>query len=362
MNMSRPELGGEIRHGGNWNLVRLVGFLIFIFSLALTVSGCDLLPEEIIIPTLMPEEELPTAIAHTAQALIDANPSPTTKAVFTPVAPDPTRFATPGNPTDSSPANEPTQQPQTTPTQLIETPSPSPTYALEDLSPTAIPNTLPYGDIQILNPGPLSKVRSPLQFHAYLFPGEDNRVRIALYGEDGRLLVRKVIRYSSPQENKVHLKRDLDFKIPGVAETARLEVSTQDVYGRLTALSSTDVILLTEGDADINPPLDLYEKIIIEEPIPNTLVQGSSLIVKGYTRYADQGQLLVQIVNYQGGVVGSKIIGISDQELELGYHFFAGEVPYQVGSATWVRVQVSAQDDNLSEVLHTASVRILLSP
>lgn len=360
--MSRPEKGGEGPPGGKWIQVRIVGGLFLVFILALTVSGCGLLPEEIIIPTLMPEEELPTAIARTAQALIDANPSPTTNLDPASATPDPAGSITPTIPANSSPANDPTREPETTPTRILGTPSPSPTYALEDLSPTAMPDILPYGDIQIINPGPLSKVTSPLQFHAYLFPGEDNRVRIALYGEDGRLLVRKVIRYSSPQEEKVHLKRDLHFEISGVAETARLEVSTRDEYGRLTALTSTDVILLTEGDADINPPLNLYEKIIIEEPVPNTLVQGSSLIVKGYTRYADQGQLLVQIVNFRGGVVGSKIIGVSGQELDLGYHFFAGEVPYQVRSATWVQVQVTAQDDDLSEVLHTSSVRILLSP
>lgn len=360
--MSRPDKGGEEHPGGKWNQVRIVGSFFLVFILALTVSGCDLLPEEIIIPTLMPEEELPTAIARTAQALIDANPSPTTNMGSASATPDPAGIATPTAPTDSSPANDPTPEPEMTPTRILDTPSPSPTYALEDLSPTAMPDSLPYGVIQIINPGPLSKVTSPLQFHAYLFPGEDNRVRIALYGEDGRLLVRKVIRYSSPQENKVHLKRDLHFEISGVAETARLEVSTRDEYGRLTALTSTDVILLTEGDADINPPLNLYEKIIIEEPVPNTLVQGSSLIVKGFTRYADQDQLLVQIVNFRGGVVGSKIIGVSDQELDLGYHFFAGEVPYQVRSATWVQVQVTARDDSLSEVLHTSSVRILLSP
>ncbi len=360
--MSRPEYGGEARSRGKWIQIRIVGIYILVFSLSLIVSGCDLLPEEIIIPTMIPEEEIPTAIARTAQALIDTNPRPPSDMETASATPHPAGVTSSANLVDPSPAFDPTPEPQNTPTQLVDTPSPSPTYALEDLSPTAMPDSLPYGDIQIINPGPLSKVTSPLQFHAYLFPGGDDRVRIALYGEDGRLLVRKVIRYNSPQENKVHLKRDLNFEIPGVAETARLEVSTQDEYGRLTALSSTDVILLMEGDADINPPLDLYEKLIIEEPISNTLVQGSSLIVKGYTRYADHGQLLVRIVDFRGGVVGSKIIGVSDQELDLGYHFFAGEVPYQVTSATWVRVQVTAQDDDLSGVLHTSSVRILLSP
>jgi len=318
------------------------------------------LPEEIIIPTLMPEDEVPTAIALTAQALVSSRPTPT----LSPPVHSPTPLPRDGTSTADAPSvgGGPSASDTETPTPIVSTPSPSPTYALEDLSPTSLPSSLPYGDIQILNPGPLSKVTSPLQLHAYLYPGEDERVRVALYGEDGRLLVRRVVRYRSSPADKVHVKLDLNFEIPGMAETARLEISTKDEYGRLTALSSTDVILLTEGEPDINPPLDLYEKTIIEEPIPNTLIQGGKVIVKGYTRYAERGQLLVEIVNFRGGVVGSKIIGVSENELDLGYHFFAGEVPYQVGSATWVQVQVTARDHRLSGVQHTSSVRVLISP
>lgn len=326
------------------------------------LGGCALLPEKIDIPTLMPEEEIPTAIALTAQAMIESDAAQSAQAVereptFTPHDPGSapvTAGADEGNPHTSMPSG--------TATPVLATPSPSPTYALEDLSPIDLPQSLPHGEIQILNPGQLSKVVSPIDLHVFLLPGADDRVRVALYGEDGRLLVRRVLRYDSPRDNKVHLKLDLEFEIPGVAETARLEISTHDAYGRVMALNSTDIILLSEGDSDINPPLDTYEELVIEEPVPNTLIQGGQMIVKGFTRHVESGQLYVEILNYSGGVVGSKLIGVSDQELGKGYHFYAGEIPYQVGSATWVRVQVSARDHDLSGVLHTSTVRVLISP
>lgn len=309
----------------------------------------------------MPAEEIPTAIALTSQALLESTPYPTRPLDGSPTA----------NPAGADPTLDPavstadiaqTSTTQEPPTPILVTPSPTATYALEDLSPGTLPVSLPYGTIQILNPGPLSKVVSPIYLHAYLHPGTDDRVRVVLYGEDGRVLAQRMIRYDAPRDTKVYLKLDLRFEIPGVAETARLEITTRDEYGRLIALASTDIILLTEGDTDVNPPTDLYEKIVIEEPLPDILIQGGKIIVKGYTRCAESDRLYVEIVNYQGDVVGSKYVGISEKELDLGYRFYAGEVPYDVGTATWVRVQISALDDDLSGVIHTSSVRVLISP
>lgn len=337
-------------------------YLVFGISILLSISGCDLLPEKIVIPTLMPEHEVPTAIALTAQALIDVNANAPGGAVQnSPPTPTPGAMST-SQSLETTRVPEQAPSPPVTPTPLLDTSKPSPTFALEDLSPDSLPESIPYGDIQILNPGPLSKVTSPFELHAYLFPGADDRVRVALYGEDGRLLTRKILRYSAPRDMRVHARLDLGFGIPGVAETARVEIVTHDAYGRIQARTSTDLILLAEGSQDINPPLDLYEKIVVEEPVPNALIQGGTMIVKGYTRFTETGQLLVEILDYRGNVVGSKVIGVSDKELERGYHFFAGEVPYQVSVATWVRVQVTARDDALSGVIHTSSVLVLISP
>ncbi|MFO8035772.1 MAG: hypothetical protein R6U57_03990 [Anaerolineales bacterium] len=310
----------------------------------------------------MPEEEIPTAIYLTSQALLESTPyptqpqdnSPTSNPAGPEITPDPAKS------TESADQTPLTQEP---PTPILVTPSLTATYALEDLSPGSLPDSLPYGTIQILNPGSLSKIISPIRLHAYLHPGTDGKVRVILYGEDGRVLVQRIIRYDAPPKTKVYLKLDLRFEIPGVAETGRLAITTRDEYGRVIALASTDVILLTKGDTDINPPTDLYEKIVIEEPLPDILIQGGKIIVKGYTRCVESDRLYVELVNYQGDVVGSEFVGISEKELGLGYHFYAGEVPYEVGSSgTWVRVQISALDDDLSGVLHTSSVRVLITP
>jgi len=359
--MSHPDLDPHLGHPRKGMVLGgglAVGLVLCSFLL---VSGCGVLPPKIEIPTLMPEEEIPTAIALTAQALLDSTPYPTQPPVGSSNPNSPTPDAE-LNPVVSVEEVDRTPTAQLSPTPILITPSPTATYALEDLSPPALPGSLPYSEIQILNPGPLSKVTSPIYLHAYLYPGTDGRVQVALYGEDGRLLKKHRLRYDAAAGRRIYLARYLDFEIPGVAETARLEITTRDDYGRLIALASSDVILLTVGNKDINPPMDLYEKIVIEEPIPDILIQGGKIVVKGFTRFVDRDTLRVEVINYLGEVVGSKDVGISEKELDLGYHFYAGEVPYQVDSATWVRIQVSALDDDLTGTLHTSSVRVLISP
>lgn len=321
-------------------------------------AGCQLLPELEEVPTLIPEEHLPTAIALTAEAL--TLPTPT----FQPAGQG--GGGAPGDLPESvlmpSPTPEPsrTPAPSLTPTEFP--PTPTPTYILSKPAEIKLPDKIPYGEIQILNPGPLSKVVSPIQVHAYLNPGEDDRVRVALYGEDGRLLVRHVLSYSAPPSYKVHLKVDLEYEISGAAEAGRLEISTRDEYGRTDALATTDLILLSEGQADINPPLDLYEDIIVQHPVPSALIQDGEIIVQGFTRRYPGEQLLVELVNFRGGIVGSKVIGVSREELAEGYRFFMGEIPYQVSTPSWIRVQVTARDGAMSGTQHVSSVRVLVSP
>jgi hypothetical protein len=268
--------------------------------------------------------------------------------------------------TTQTPSPEPTLT--SLPTQIEEqrdptnTPTPTLAVALDDPRPLTLPNPLPYGEIQLISPGALSRVTSPFNFHAFLNPGESRLVQISLYGKDGQLLVRHQQSYQESSSQRVHLKMNLSFEISGTAEAARLEVSTQDDYGRSAALASTDLILLSSGETDLNPLGDLYENIIIQQPIPSNLIQGEAMLVKGFTRRAPGDQVLVEIYNRGGGLIGSKILEVDPEDLGQGYRFFVGDVPINVASSTWARVQVSARDGRLSGYQHLSSVEVLASP
>ncbi|HKU51174.1 MAG TPA: hypothetical protein VJQ25_01810, partial [Nitrospira sp.] len=133
----------------------LLLFAALIGSLAACAS-----PTASPIPTAYPPDYLPTVIAMTAES---ANQLGTQVALaLTPTLP-------------------PTDIPQPT-----LTPTPQPTFTQ---------TTIPGHDlaaIEIFAPGPMSKVVSPINLKMNIIAGESEKVEIALYGEDGRLLTRNV--------------------------------------------------------------------------------------------------------------------------------------------------------------------------
>lgn len=338
------------------NFFKSFGTLIFLTSIFL--GGCSVLPLPEPLSTLIPEDHVPTVVALTSQAKEVENTSPIIEETPTPQILT-TETSTP-RPTPTETATR-TLEPTATPERL-HSPSPTPTIRLGPTPEFTLPSPIPYGKIQLLAPGNLSKVVTPIHLHTFIKPGHDGEVWVALFGEDGRLLLRDVFTLVAEGEYKVHLVEDLEFEISGVAETARLEISTYDEYDHLATLATKDLVLLSTGSSDVNLPRDLYECIIIQEPIASTLIQGGELVVSGVTRYAPRGKLYVELIDPKGSVVGSRQLAISEEKLGEGYQYFEGEIPYQINDPTWVRVTITARDDLMSGVVHVSSVVVLLSP
>jgi hypothetical protein len=80
------------------------------------------------------------------------------------------------------------------------------------------------------------------------------------------------------------------------------------------------------------------------------------------TRIAPGDELLVECVNRDGGQIGSAVIEVDPEDLGDGYRSFEGDVPFQVGYSSWIRVQVIAQDGKFSGILSLSSVEVLVSP
>jgi hypothetical protein len=238
---------------------------------------------------------------------------------------------------------------------LTPTPTATPTAT------PAPPEEIPFADIQILRPAPLSKVASPIQLHAFLIPGAGGCIRVELYGEDGRLMYRQIFLFEAPASARVNLFANLNFEIPGVAETARLRVSVDDEYGRIKALASSDVVLLSAGESDLYPAGDLLEPIVILQPMQKISYKGGTLMVNGLVRTGSDLPLFVEITDPEGKLIGSRLAGIVEGD-KTEHRLFAAEVPYQVSEPTWVRVTVSERDGKKPSVRHISSAEVLLRP
>jgi hypothetical protein len=217
--------------------------------------------------------------------------------------------------------------------------------------------------VQIIQPGHLSKVVSPIELYSFVAPGGDGRIRVELTGEDGRLLYRQVFLYTdTPAGARVHLKTSVAFEIVAVAETARLTVSVNDEHERLKSLSSVNLVLLADGRSELNQTGDLLEDIFIQQPGIKSLIQGDSVRVTGLARTGDDQPLLVELVAADGKIIGTRLAGIAPQKEDGSHRLFAADVPYSVSSPTWVRVTVYDNSGRLEGPKHVSSVEVLLSP
>jgi hypothetical protein len=319
---------------------------------ALLIGGCALLPGGSQLPTALPADYIPTAIALTSQA------GQTQQAINAPsLTPSPSPL--PATPT-GTPAPSATPDPrEDTPTAIALT-TETAGGKTPQTSQTPEPD-LPPAIVQIFKPGELSRVTSPIHITSYLKPGPKGLVTIELHGEDGRLLVRQSKVLTTNPNAWANMTMDLNFEISAAAEVGRLIISVEDDKGRLMALNSVNLILLSMGEGDINPSSATQEAIIIEQPKLLSLVQGGTLLVSGKARSDTGLPLHVELLNDKGGVVGMRLAALGDLDSQ-GYRSFATEVSYKVEALTPVRLLVYEDGGQISDISHLASLVLRVSP
>lgn len=321
-----------------------------------TLSGCASLqrPE---ISTPFPTEVIPTIIALTLNAGKTTEPLP----VGSVAAPNPSSTKEATATWTTSPPEASRTPPPNTPTNTSSAPTATPYTLPPPPTPTPVP-AIPKSEIEIRNLGPLSRVASPIHAYSYLRTGADGRVTVELLGEDNRLLYRevKVIDYAPAGGHAVFLV-DIDFEIPGTAEVGRLRLIIKDEHGRAFAINSVPLILLSIGDSDIVPPFDVLSKIVIQEPTKRKLIQGGKVLVSGLARLNGEGPLLVTLTNPDGKIIAQRLVSVAVPP-DGGYGHFAVEVPYDINSLTNALVTVTEGAPGIDDVIHLASVEVMLSP
>jgi hypothetical protein len=268
-----------------------------------------------------------------------------------------------------SPTVPPTQEnsatPLTTPSlepTITETILPLPTFTLP---PTMTATSLPLpevgsGVIQFFNPGPQSKLVSPAIVYGYAIPGYNHKGFANLYGEDGRLLSSQVLQLNTVFTWALFYWT-MSFETQGAGELARLTMSTQDQYGRLTAVNSVHLILLPEGFSIINPPGDLKERCVIEKPVSGRRISGGKLTVSGGMRVFNSLPLVVELIGRDGKMITSQLVAASPAP-DDSYVPFQVDLPYSISSGRWALLVVRQLDDRIGGTMYLYSREIYLSP
>jgi len=349
-------------------------YLVLIIHLAL--SGCATLnANEIATP--IPEEKLPTAIAQTLQASGIGLSIPT--AITTPTrSKNPSNTSTKPSSTATqtlidTPTNSPTTKGFENKTELVDTISPSeeatPSLTatfIQIINPTS-PIEAPHWDIpdarvQIYQLGERSFVTSPIAVTANLSSQIGKVARIELWGEDGRLLARHVRTFENIPWQNAKVGVYLEFEISKAAEEARLVISVEDSHGRLIDVNSVDLILLSTGMTELKPTSALGQRIVIQEPAPNTLIQGGKLIASGRVKpYNPENLLKLMLIGEDGRLLGQRLASVSIT-IPGDYGVFIAEIPYIVKDITPALLVVQEDGGPLSEIVHLSSLDVILTP
>jgi hypothetical protein len=298
--------------------------LFLIASLLGLLTGC-LPATQSPIPTPYPPEYLPTVIALTADAANTAA-SQTAVAVL--------------------PTGSPTYTPEPT-----FTPKPKATFTA---------TTIPGHDsaaIQILSPGPMSKVVSPIILKMNIVSGETQKAQIDLFAEDGTLLSRTLKKVPLSGDG-VFQQIKIPFEIRAAAEVARITITTTDKAGRIQALNSVRVLLLASGDNEITPPGNPSEPVGVFRPTLKDEASGGVLNVRVDIWPFNLNPVLLELIGPDKKSLGLRVLTME----QLSPQLFETTIPYKVSEPTLARLTIRQDDDRMSGLFYVYSQEIMLNP
>ena len=313
--------------------------IILLASLLGLLAGCSSLasPASTPLPTPYPPEYLPTVIAMTA--LGAANPAPAaTETSLAPLSLDEPTFTL--EPTDSPEPPTPTLSP-----------TPLPTF-----TPTAIPEHR-RAAIQILAPGPMSKVISPLQLKMDVIAGNSSTVQIDLFGEDGRLMSR-ILRRVIPNQNGTYEFIKIPFEIPGAGELGRVTISTTDKAGRIVAMNSVHVLMLASGGNEVYRAASSTEYVGVFSPRLSEPAFGGELTVRGDVWPLNLQPVILELQGPDGQSLGLRALTVDGLNPQL----YETTIPYKVTEPTLAILSIRQDDDRISGMFYVYSQEILLNP
>lgn len=246
----------------------------------------------------------------------------------TPTSPPPSPTAT-MTPTALPPAPTATFPPLTSATRpvVLESPFANPTE-----TPIPPPINLPFGNLTVLEPGLGSQVTNPIRVIGYSQPTFQDRVQVRLIDDAGVVLDETSAILMVYPGNAGRFVTHLTFDIPGVSQTALLQIDAFDRFsGKLSQRLTQPLVLLSTGSARVLPGRQEPAQLAIMEPRKWAFVPPGTVHVRGGGWSAWGGPIQVQAIDRTGEVLDSTTVTLStDQPGQIGTYEvdLSPELPY----------------------------------
>lgn len=231
-------------------------------------------------------------------------------------------------------------------------------------TPTITPTPQPLPAVMFIKkPGQYSKVKSPLVISANASPGADGLVWVELIGEDGRNLFQTRLNFTKYAGLSISIAPEITFELQAPAELARLVISTRDSYGRISALTSTDIILIQMGDDQIYPAGYAREPYIVRSPLQGQVISGGMLQVSALARPVNDNPLILELIDEKGTVIGSTSLDLVFPTGNLSHTPFDVTLPYSVSQSTKARLVLRQESTGrIPGTVALSSLELTLQP
>ncbi len=232
-------------------------------------------------------------------------------------------------------------------------------------SPTPDPTATPAFDrpeaIQILEPGPGSRVTNPLRVTGMADPTFEQSLVVTLLNEEGLVLATT----NTQIEAELGQRGPFTFEVPFTTNQemqAFIQVyalSSKD--GGVTHLSSVGVTLLPFGTASIRPAPERPEQIMLLHPEMGATVSDGIARIEGFGLASFEQTLLVEVLDENGTVIASAPVTVAAPDLGQPGPF-AVNLPYFISGPTSGRIQVRDISPAHGGNTHLTSIEVRLEP
>jgi len=281
---------------------------------------------------------------ETTEPPVQETPPPSTQLPATAPPPTVEPSSTTGAPaaTATQPV-EATQPPQASPTQE-ELPDPRGEEA-----------------ILILQPGPGSRVTSPIRISGMADSTFEQNLVIRLVLDDGTELAQAPTTIQSELGQRGPFELELPFEVSEERQAFIQVFDSSARDGGLLHLASVGVLLTPGGPAEILTVEPHPERIEILQPLPGGTVNGGVVHVEGFALASFEQTLLIEILDVDGNVIGQQPVIVNAPDLGQPGPFSA-DIPYDTSISGPGRVLVRDLSPAFGGEAHAASVEIQLQP
>jgi hypothetical protein len=236
----------------------------------------------------------------------------------------------------------------------------------QEVPPTDTPAALPTPSgppeiIQILEPGPGSRVVSPVRITGMADSTFEQNLVARIVLDDGSELALAPTTIQSELGTRGAFEFDLPFVLEGDRQGFIQVFSTSPRDGGTIHLNSVGVLLAASGEAEIRALEPYAERIQIELPAIGAEISGGKVTVSGIALASFEQTLVVDVLDQDGNVIGSRPLIVDSPEWGIPGPFSI-EVTYLLEVEGAGRVVVRDPSVAFNGDVHLASVEVRLKP